>query len=374
MLCKKNGDIYKKSYTGLYCVGCEQFYEPQELNEQGECYEHPGRKLDTVSEENYFFRLSKYQTFLEKLIEKDILHITPQSRKNEALAFIKKGLDDFSISRTKKRARGWGIPVPDDPDQIIYVWFDALNIYQTGIGFCWNEKQYEKWWPANLHVIGKGIIRFHAIYWPAILNSAGLSLPTSLFVHGYLTVNGQKMSKTVGNVIDPMILINKYGTDALRYFLLREIPSTSDGDFSERRFIDVYNADLANGLGNVVARVAKLCESSHYQQMGAKNRNSTHLLDIDTYSQALNEYLFHEALSFVWEKVTALNQFLDQTKPWNLIKINDPKLSSILSHAVDQLQEIAGLLEPFMPETAKKIEKQFQGPEIKSQIPLFPRI
>lgn len=183
-LCEKNGDIYKKSYTGLYCVGCEQFYEPEELNEKGECFEHPGRKLDKVSEENYFFRLSKYQEFLEELISQDKLSIIPQIRKNEALAFIRKGLEDFSISRSTERARGWGIPVPNDPSQIMYVWFDALNIYQTGIGFGWDEKNYKKWAPQDVMVIGKGIIRFHAIYWPAILKSAGQHYQTSCLYTG----------------------------------------------------------------------------------------------------------------------------------------------------------------------------------------------
>ncbi len=373
-LCAKNNDIYKKSYTGLYCVGCEQFYEPEELNENGECFEHPGRKLDTVSEENYFFRLSKYQSFLEDLIQNDKLQITPEIRKNEALAFVRKGLEDFSISRSKERARGWGIPVPNDPDQIMYVWFDALNIYQTGIGFGWNEKHYQQWWPQDVMVIGKGIIRFHAIYWPAILKSAGLAVPKSLFVHGYLTVDGQKMSKTLGNVIDPLVLIEQYGVDTLRYFLLRKILSTADGDFSEKKLKEVYNADLANGLGNLVARVAKLCESSQYETMGSENRVSGHILDVAQYTESLSTYQFHIALGFIWDKITKLNQFIDQEKPWDLLKRQDSKLKPILAHCVDQLLEIAGLLEPFLPETAEKIEKQFQGPEIKAQKPLFPRI
>ena len=373
-LCEKNGDIYKKSYTGLYCIGCEQFYEPQELNENGECFEHPGRKLDKVSEENYFFRLSKYQTFLEDLLINDKLKVAPEIRKNEALSFIRRGLEDFSISRSKQRARGWGIPVPNDPNQIMYVWFDALNIYQTGIGFGWDEKNYKKWSPQNAMVIGKGIIRFHAIYWPAILKSAELPLPKELFVHGYLTVDGQKMSKTLGNVVDPLEMIAKYGTDTLRYFLLREIPSGSDGDFSERRLQEVYNADLANGLGNLVARVAKLCETTHYETMGSQNRVSGHVIEVGEYTQAIEAYRFHDAMAYIWNKITKLNQFIDQEKPWNLAKHQDPRIKPILAHCVDQIQEIAGLLEPFMPETAEKIEEQCKGPEIKSGKPLFPRI
>src|SRR3989304_7173580 len=261
-LCDGSGDIYKKTYTGLYCVGCEAFYTPDELDENGQCFEHPGKKLDRVSEENYFFKLSRYQVFIEELIARDQLKIMPEIRKKEALAFVRKGLNDISISRSRQRAKNWGVPVPGDPKQIIYVWFDALNIYQSGIGFGWDDKTYNKYWPANLTVIGKGILRFHAVYWPAILKSAGLSLPGALFIHGYLTVEGQKMSKTVGNVVDPMEIIKNYSSDSVRYYLLREIPSYNDGDYSERRFKEVYNADLANGLGNLIARVAKLWEKN----------------------------------------------------------------------------------------------------------------
>ncbi len=370
-LCSKNGDIYKKSYTGLYCVGCEQFYEPEELNENGECFEHPGRKLDKVSEENYFFKLSKYQKFLEDLLLNNKLNIIPDFRKNEALAFIKRGLQDFSISRSKERAKGWGIPVPNDHSQIMYVWFDALNIYQTGIGFCWDEKKYKKWAPQDLMVIGKGITRFHAIYWPAILKSAGLKLPKELFIHGYLTVDGQKMSKTLGNVVDPLDMINKYGVDVLRYYLLKEIPSTSDGDFSERRLKEVYNADLANNLGNLVSRVAKLCESANFNnEIAAK----THIIEIEEYTLALSEYKFNDALSFIWGKITGLNQYIDSQKPWDLVKNNSPRVKDVLNHAVDGVVEVALLLEPFLPETAKKIENQFIKQKIISGSPLFPRI
>jgi methionyl-tRNA synthetase len=218
LLCRNNGDIYQKNYKGLYCVGCEVFYTQDELDEKGECVEHPGKKLDEVEETNYFFRLSKYEDFLIDLIENNKFEIVPQKRKNEVLTFLKKGLEDISISRSNERAKNWGVPVPDDPTQRIYVWFDALNIYQSGIGFGWNEEKYRKFWPADLHVIGKGILRFHAIYWPALLKSAGLELPKQLFVHEYFTVNGQKMGKSLGNVIDPGELVKKYSADSLRYY------------------------------------------------------------------------------------------------------------------------------------------------------------
>lgn len=374
-LCQKNGDIYKKTYTGLYCVGCELFYERDELDENGECYEHPGKKLEEVSEENYFFKLSKYQEKLIKLLESDELQITPKTRKNEALSFLKKNkLQDISISRSNKRAKDWGVPVPGDDSQRMYVWFDALNIYQSGVGFGWDEKYYKKWWPADVHVIGKGILRFHAIYFPAFLMSARLPLPKSLFVHGYFTVNGQKMSKTLGNVIDPLDIVKIYGIDGFRYYVLSDIPSTADGDFSEKRLKEVYNADLANGLGNLISRVAKLCESSHFVQMSAQTGLSGHIMEIDEYVKALNEYRFNDALAFVWKKIKEANQFIDNEKPWDLIKAQDRRVSGVLAHAVDELQEIAALLEPFLPDTAKYIIEQFKGPEIVAQKPLFPRV
>ncbi|MEK9208054.1 MAG: methionine--tRNA ligase, partial [Patescibacteria group bacterium] len=243
--CFKSGDIYKKEYSGLYCVGCELFYSPGELDESGECFEHPGKKLEIVTEENYFFRLSKYQKNIIDLIQTNRLSIVPEKRKNEVLGFLKNPLQDISISRTNERAKNWGVPVPNDATQRMYVWFDALNIYQSGIGFGSNEENYKKWWPADVHVIGKGIIRFHAVYWPAFLLSAKLKPPKQLFVHEYFTVNGQKMSKTLGNVIDPIGLVKKYGADGVRLYFLKHFSAFNDGDFSEDKFRDVYNADLA---------------------------------------------------------------------------------------------------------------------------------
>jgi methionyl-tRNA synthetase len=364
-LCVAQGDIYKKSYSGLYCVGCEAFYTPEELDEKGECLEHPGKKLEKITEENYFFKLSKYQDFLEKLIETDTLKITPETRKNEVLAFIRQGLDDFSISRSVDRAKGWGVPVPGDDSQIMYVWFDALNIYQSGIGFGWDDENYKKWWPADLHVIGKGIIRFHAVYWPAILQSAGLLQPKQLFVHGYLTVDGQKMSKTIGNVVDPISLIEKYGADAVRFYLLREIPSYSDGDFSERRFVEIYNADLANELGNLVSRVAKLCE-------GLEFKPAAPVTISDKVYQALETFRFDQAIATIWEDITTENRYLNETAPWNVA--DDEKKQQILSQVVDHIRSIAYHLQPFLPETAEKILNQFGTAKITTQAPYFKRI
>lgn len=371
-LCNNSGDIYKKSYTGRYCVGCETFYTPDELDGKGECFEHPGKKLDEVSEENYFFKLSNYQKFLEDLIVSDRLRIYPDIRKNEALAFIRRGLEDFSISRSVKRAKNWGVPVPSDPKQIMYVWFDALNIYQSGVGLGWDEKNYQKWAPQDVMVIGKGILRFHAIYWPAILKSAGLEIPKTLFVHGYLTVDGQKMSKTLGNVIDPVEMISKYGTDPLRYYLLREIPSYFDGDFSERRFREIYNSDLANGIGNLIARVAKLCENS-----GFTHKLSNFNKIKKPVSASLEKFSFDKALGYLWSSdikwgLKWLDKNINESRPW---QIKDKKLLYLkLNLYVENILDIAYNLQPFLPETADKILEQFREPRVKSQPPLFPRI
>ena len=350
-LCEAAGDIYKKKYKGLYCVGCEAFYTPDELNDHGECFEHPGRKLDEIEEENYFFKLSKYQDELRKLIENDEFLITPAHKKNEALGFIKQGLQDFSISRSKERARGWGVPVPGDPDQIMYVWFDALNVYRSAA---------PAWWPAKLHIIGKGIIRFHAVYWPAILLSAKIALPKELFVHGYITINGQKMSKTVGNVVDPVELIKKYGIDPVRYYLLREIPSTDDGDFSEEKFRLRYNADLANGLGNFASRVLTLAEKMNPWSLDVSHAS----LDVahairevrDEAAKALDERRLHDALAHLWRLVSFGDKFVNATKPWELDDA-DPKKRLFLADLLILLDTLSVLLRPYLPDTAAAIAK-----------------
>lgn len=368
-LCAQNGDIYKKTYSGLYCIGCETFYTPEELNEQGECFEHPGKPLETVSEENYFFKLSKYQAQLIELISNDTIKIVPESRKNEMLGFLRQPLQDISISRSNARAKNWGVPVPGDDTQRMYVWFDALNIYQSGVGFGWDEAQYNKWWPAY-HVIGKGISRFHTIYWPAFLLSAGLQLPKTVLIHGYFTVNGQKMSKTLGNVVDPFALVQKYGIDAVRYYFLSEIPTTSDGDFSEKRFIEVYNSDLANGLGNLISRTAKMANGLTFEKGALLS-----LKDIKEgveFEKALNEFRLNEAIALLWTRIRNLDKYINENEPW---KITDQsKLQETLSPVVMNLREIAYLLQPFMPETAAKMQEQFSGSEILIELGYFQRV
>ncbi|MBI4096364.1 MAG: methionine--tRNA ligase [Candidatus Levybacteria bacterium] len=371
-LCNASGDIYKKIYTGLYCVGCELFYEKEELNEGGECAEHPGKKLDEVSEENYFFRLSKYETQIKKLIEDNTINIIPENRKNEMLAFVKQGLKDISISRSNERAKNWGVSVPNDNAQKMYVWFDALNIYQSGIGFGADEKKYHKWWPADLHVIGKGILRFHAIYWPAFLLSAKLKLPKAIFVHEYITVNGQKMSKTVGNVLDPIPLIEKYGADALRYYLLAKISPFSDGDFSEEKFKEVYNADLANGIGNTVSRIAKLAETSG---LNFDEKKIAEKLYSEELEDAFEEFRFSDILQNLWNvRLFLINEHVNQHNPWIELKRDKNKFKIILQEEINMLREFARQIKPFLPETSAKIEEQFKGPKISSQKPLFPRV
>ncbi len=365
--CEK--DIYKKSYKGLYCVGCETFYEREELDEKGECYEHPGKKLDEVEEENYFFKLSKYQDEILKLVESGELEVVPNERKNEVLSFVKSGLKNISISRSNERARNWGVPVPGDDTQRIYVWMDALNIYQSGVGFGREEEKYNKWWPADVHVIGKGIIRFHAVYWPAFLLSAGLKLPKKIFVHGYYTVNGQKMSKTLENVYDPVPLLEKYGADPLRYYCLAKTPPFTDGDFSEEKFIDAYNADLANGLGNLIARVAKLAERSGAKFTIYNFQFSNN--ELNEIKSQLDHFRFDEALKRIWIWISDLDKRIENDQPW---KLKGNKLNDVLNGYVDEVRKIATELWPFLPETAEKILKQFAGPKIKSEAPLFPRI
>lgn len=364
-LCAKNDDIYKKKYKGLYCVGCEEFKSPSDLNEKGECVEHPGKSLEEVEEENYFFKLSKYQDRLLQIITSDEYKITPEFRKNEIVSFIKSGLQDFSISRSNLRAKNWGVPVPGDETQRIYVWFDALNIYQSGVGFGADDEKYNKWWPADLHVVGKGITRFHAVYWPAILLSAGLKLPKGLFVHEYFTVDGQKMSKTLGNVYDPIQLLDKHGADPLRYYCLAKISPFQDGDFSEEKFYEAYNSDLANGLGNLISRVAKLAENNNLE---TEDRPLSLDPDVANY---INEFKFNTAIETQWQEIAKVDKKLNETKPWTL---EPEEANAVLKDLVQHVRIIAHSLQPFLPETSEKILEQFKGPKIVSGKPLFPRI
>lgn len=350
-LCKKSGDIYKKKYRGLYCVGCETFYTETELAE-GLCPEHK-KKPEIVEEENYFFRLSKYQKEIEKLIEADELRIVPQTRKNEVLSFVKRGLEDFSISRSVERAKGWGVPAPGDESQIIYVWVEALGIYLTAIGYGTNDKLFKKWWAADLHVIGKGIIRFHAIYWPAILLSAGLSLPKAILVHGYITVDGQKMSKSLGNVVNPLDLLKKYPADAIRYFLLKEIPVADDGDFSEKAMVNRINGELVDDLGNLIYRVLTLAEKFKGKVEGKPELDKK--LNLEKIKELMEDYRLNEALEEIWKFIRATNKYVNENEPW---KLQGKELANVLYNLLEACRIISILVSPFLPNTAEKINNQ----------------
>lgn len=361
--CFDNGDIYKKSYTGLYCVGCESFKTEKELVDK-KCPDHQ-KEPEKVTEENYFFKLKNYQEKLLELIKSDTIKIIPEGKKNEITSFISMGLEDFSISRSRDRARGVGVPVPNDDTQVMYVWFDALAIYITGIGFGTDSAMFEKWWPADVHVIGKDINRFHTVYWPAMLLSAKVDLPKTVLVHGFITSGGQKMSKTLGNVIDPFEIADKYGLESFRYFLLSQIPIDDDGDFTEERFKEVCNADLANGLGNLVSRVAKLCE-----RVDLPGGNVPVSFD-PKLTTLLDKYEFNKALEHLWSEIKEADVAINEQKPWEKDNSN---LKVILPNLVERILHIGFNLQPFLPVTSDKILQHFSAKQITAIEPLFPRI
>jgi methionyl-tRNA synthetase len=361
-LCLENGDIYKKEYTGLYCVGCESFKTETDLVD-GKCPDHL-TVPEKITEENYFFKLSNYQKILLEKIESNEIKIIPENKKSEIVSFISSGLEDFSISRSKERAKGVGVPVPGDPNQVMYVWFDALAIYITGIGYGTDEEKFQKWWPADVHVIGKDINRFHTVYWPAMLLSAKLPLPKCVLIHGFITSNGQKMSKTLGNVIDPFEMVEKFGLEPFRYFLLSQIPTNDDGDFTQERFKEVYTSELSNGLGNLVARVAKLAENNN---ISIDPYNNSFVPEVE---DDLKDFRFNIAIQRIRGIIAALDKSVNESKPWELKGDEAVNVITVLSKGV---QQVAFNLQPFLPETARKILNQFSG-EIKSSSPLFPRL
>ncbi|MBI2450186.1 MAG: methionine--tRNA ligase [Candidatus Nealsonbacteria bacterium] len=355
----ENGDIYKKKYKGLYCVGCEAFITKKDLID-GRCRIHL-KEPEVVEEENYFFRLSKYSKNIEEILKKDKIKIIPASRKNEMLSFLKDGLEDISFSRPRKDLK-WGIPVSDDETQTIYVWADALINYLSGA---------PGRWPADVQCIGKDIQKFHSLIWPGMLLSLGLALPKTIFVHGFITVAGQKMSKSLGNVVDPFELIKKYGTDAVRYFLLREIPPTEDGDFTQEKFEGRYNADLASGLGNLVARVITMAAKLEIKNSKTKitNKNLKSLINKtqkECYS-FLDGFEFNEALMAIWEIISWCDKYIEKERPW----VESKNQKEVIGNLLFAVGEIAKLLEPFLPKTSEKILEQLKTQ--KSQ-PLFPRI
>jgi methionyl-tRNA synthetase len=361
-LCLKNGDIYKKFYKIKYCVGCELEKTESELVD-GKCPLHPDQELEIIEEENYFFKFSKYQRPLLDFYAKNPDFVIPQGKFNEIKAFIEGGLQDFSVSRLKSKMP-WGIDVPDDPGQVMYVWFDALVNYISTLGWPKDKKNYESFWP-GIQVAGKDNLRQQTAIWQAMLVSAGLPFSKQVFIHGFLTLDGKKISKSLGNTINPIDVAEKYGTDALRYYLLAKINPYEDSDFGTSKFEETYNGELANGLGNLVSRIAKLCENSGFEFPVNK------LTENKNIENALKEYKFDVALKTIWEEISQTDQFINEEEPWTL---KGDKLKEVLIHLVDHIRSIAFDLIPFLPETAEKIEEQFKGPKIKSGTPLFPRL
>lgn len=363
-------DIYKSTYSGLYCTGCEAFVTEGVAQQHGGVCPHHNKPYEKIEEENYFFRLSKYADKIGQVIDTDELKIIPVTRKHEIQHVIKEGLEDISISRPKEKI-GWGIPVPGDDSQVMYVWFEALMNYITVLGYPEHE-DFKKFWPANIQVIGKDILRFHAAIWPGMLLALGLPLPESIYVHGFVNIEGQKMSKSLGNVTDPHDIIKNYGVDAFRYYFLRHIPSYDDGDFSWQRLHESYNNELANELGNAVQRTAAMI--TQYQN-GVIGNVPPAEHDIAKYKESLENCQFDRALDEVWNQVRGLNQYIDEQKPWEIHKKGEQEhLSEILAYQVSCLLEIALLLQPFLPETALKIRHVFEEGAIRPiEGTLFPR-
>lgn len=359
------GDLYKKAYEGLYCVGHEAFVTEKDLVD-GKCPDH-GTVPEHLKEENYFFKLSKYTSTIKEKIENGELEILPSSRKNEILSLLSEGLDDVSFSRPKNAA-GIGVPVPGDDSQVMYVWCDALANYLTALGFGREDDElFKKFWPADVHVIGKDILRFHAAIWPGMLLSAGLPLPKKLLVHGFITSGGKKMSKTLGNVIDPVALLDEYGTDAVRYYLARHVSPFEDGDLTAEGFKEVYNGELANGIGNLAARIMTLAETHLAEPIARPEPKGFPA----AYTEALGAFEVNRALDFVWAEIRKLDQKITATEPFKLVKTDLEAGKTLIAELATELYVIVRMLNPFMPATNETLKQAILAN--KKPENLFPR-
>jgi methionyl-tRNA synthetase len=362
------GDIYKGTYSGWYCPSCEAFYLESELN-NGYCRIHPTVKATWLEEDNYFFALSKYQERLRAHIEKHPQFIQPEARRNEILGWLKAGLKDFSISRSTIT---WGIPFPGDPKHVVYVWGDALVNYITGVGYGSDDAMFKRWWPADLHIIGKDIIRFHVLYWPAMLMSAGLVLPKRIWGHGWMLYRGERTSKSAGTAIDPNEVAATFGADAVRYLLMRELPFDRDGDISSESMTDRFNADLANDLGNFVYRSLSMLQRYFDGKVPAPDGDATALdgklqaafekavRGLDRRVKAMD---FSGALALIWDAVNRGNKYIEESAPWVLARQSDQRkrLQTVMYNLVEAIRLTAFLISPFMPETAQKMAAQVKA-------------
>lgn len=372
--CADNGDIYKKNFSGLYCVGCELYLTEKDLDENGHCPDHPGKEPIEVEEENYFFRFSRYEDQLLELYENRPDFVVPDKRFNEIRRFVEKGLEDFSISRVAEKMP-WGIPVPGDDSQVMYVWFDALVNYISTLGWPENEEQFADFWPVT-QFAGKDQVRQQAAMWQAMLMSAGLKPSRQIVLHGFINVDGAKMSKSVGNVVNPFDLVDEYGTDVLRYYLLRHVHPIEDSNFTIERLEEMYEANLANGLGNLVSRIGNMYAS--YDVEIALDRDTETVIeaeDMQTLQEHMNDYRFDEAMDYIWAEVAHLDAFITEEEPYKKIKSEDEEAVEEAKQAVAylalRLYDVAAMLSPFMPETAAEIRRIIESGEKPE--PLFAR-
>lgn len=374
--CEASGDIYKKNYKTKYCVGCELEKTDSELI-NGKCPIHPDREIEIIEEENYFFRFSKYQQALLDFYDKNKNFVIPEHRQKEIYNFVKSGLQDFSISRLKTKM-SWGVPVPGDENHVMYVWFDALINYVSCLGWPEDENRFNSFWGTSkktnaIQVAGKDNLRQQTAMWQAMLISAGLPNSKQVFIHGFINLAGQKVSKSSGATLpSPFELVDKYGIDAVRYYLLREMPAYEDGDFSVERLEQRYNADLANGIGNLVARILTLVEKNNIKN----NKPEKEISEIvkkttESCNRAMEEFRFNDALEVTWKLVGFCDKYINDNKPWESVKTDKKKLEIILSNLIYCISEISDLIAPFLPETSEKIKNQIKAG--KSEI-LFPRI